>query len=341
MIAARIHKVDYMEHTQQATQVVLGLDIAKDKVDCALLRLGQVKSKVIANSPEGFAALGAWLHKHDVQRLHACCEATGVYWEAIATHLFEVGHTISVINPAQIHAFGQSLLQRNKTDCLDAALIARYCAQQQPAAWQPPPVEVRALQATVRDLQALQDMHRAESNRLLVAHASVQARIQRHIAWLEAEMQHLEHDIDQHIDRHPDLKSRRALLESVPGIGKRVSTWLLVMLGDGQRFQKSKQAVAYTGLSPKLWQSGSSVHGKTRISKVGHSNLRRLLYMPAVSAYAKLAVYQPFVLRLKAAGKAPKAIIVAIMRKIVAIAQAVLKANRPFDAELYKKACGL
>lgn len=67
MIAARIHKVDYMEHTQQATQVVLGLDIAKDKVDCALLRLGQVKSKVIANSPEGFAALGAWLHKHDVQ----------------------------------------------------------------------------------------------------------------------------------------------------------------------------------------------------------------------------------------------------------------------------------
>ena len=341
MIAARIHKVDYMEHTQQATQVVLGLDIAKDKVDCALLRRGQVKSKVIANSPEGFAALGAWLHKHDVQRLHACCEATGVYWEAIATHLFEAGHSISVINPAQIHAFGQSLLQRNKTDCLDAALIARYCAQQQPAAWQPPPVEVRALQAMVRDLQALQDMHRAESNRLLVAHVSVQARIQRHIAWLEAEMQHLEHDIDQHIDRHPDLKSRRALLESVPGIGKRVSTWLLVMLGDGQRFQKSKQAVAYTGLSPKLWQSGSSVHGKTRISKVGHSSLRRLLYMPAVSAYAKLAVYQPFVLRLKAAGKAPKAIIVAIMRKIVAIAQAVLKANRPFDAELYKKACGL
>ena len=246
-----------------------------------------------------------------------------------------------MINPAQIHAFGQSRLQRNKTDCLDAALIARYCAQQRPAAWQPPPVEVRALQAMVRDLQALQDMHRAESNRLLVAHVSVQARIQRHIAWLEAEMQHLEHDIDQHIDRQPDLKSRRALLESVPGIGKRVSTWLLVMLGDGQRFQKSKQAVAYTGLSPKLWQSGSSVHGKTRISKVGHSNLRRLLYMPAVSAYAKLAVYQPFVLRLKAAGKAPKAIIVAIMRKIVAIAQAVLKANRPFDAELYKKACGL
>ena len=68
MIAARIHKVDYMEHTRQETHVVLGLDIAKEKVDCALLRRGQVKSKVISNSPEGFAALCAWLHKHDVHK---------------------------------------------------------------------------------------------------------------------------------------------------------------------------------------------------------------------------------------------------------------------------------
>jgi len=225
MIAARIHKVDYMELTHQVIQVVLGLDIAKDKVDCALLRRGKVKSKVVSNTPEGFAVLTTWLQKHDVHELHACCEATGVYWELIATHLFEAGYTISVINPAQIHAFGQSLLQRNKTDGLDAALIAQYCAQQHPPAWQPPPVEVRALQAMVRDLQALQDMHRAESNRLLVAHASVQPRIQRHIEWLELEIKRLACEIDQHIDRHPDLKSRRALLESVPGIGKRVSTW--------------------------------------------------------------------------------------------------------------------
>ena len=69
-----------MEHTHQATHVVLGLDITKVKVDCALLRLGKVKSKVISNSPEGFAALSAWLHKYDVHNLHACCEATGVYW---------------------------------------------------------------------------------------------------------------------------------------------------------------------------------------------------------------------------------------------------------------------
>lgn len=328
-----------MGNTQSVTSVVLGLDIAKDKVDCALLRLGKVKSKVVHNSPQGFIALSAWLEKHEVHALHVCCEATGVYWEAIALYLFEAGYQVSVVNPAQIHAFGLSRLQRNKTDAMDAALIAEFCAASCPHLWQPPPLEERALQAMVRDLQTLQDMHRAESNRLLVAHTTIKPRIARHIVWLDAEIARLEDEIDQHIDDHPDLKSRRALLESVPGIGKRVSSWLLVMLGDGQRFQKAKQAVAFTGLSPMLWLSGSSVHGKSRISKVGHADLRRILYMPAVSAYGKMAVFRPFVLRLKAAGKAPKVIIVAIMRKIVAIAQAVLKANKPFDPIAYQKAC--
>lgn len=329
-----------MEHTHiSVTQTVLGLDIAKDKVDCALLKLGKMKSKVIPNTPAGFSVLATWLNKHHTGSLSVCCEATGVYWEAIAHDLFEAGHTVSVVNPAKIHAFGQSLLQRNKTDRIDAALIARYCAQCQPTAWQPPPAEERALQAMVRDYQTLQDMERAELNRLLVAHESVQPRMQRHIEWLGIEIKRLEKAIDLHINQHPDLKKRRALLETIPGVGKCVSSWLLFMLGDGQRFQKAKQAVAFTGLSPKLWQSGSSVRGKTRISKMGHSDIRRILYMPAVSAYSRAAAYQPFIQRLKAAGKVPLEIIVAIMRKIVAIAQAVLKANKPFDPIAYKNAC--
>ncbi|WP_051412804.1 IS110 family transposase [Methylophilus sp. 5] len=330
-----------MENTQLITTqpTILGLDIAKDKVDCALLRLGKVKSKVIQNSPQGFVELAAWLERHDVHLIHACCEATGVYWEAVALFLFEAGHHVSVVNPAQIHAFGQSRLQRNKTDGIDAALIAAFCDTSYPPLWQPPPFEERTLQAMIRDLQTLQDMQRAESNRLLVAHASVKPRIQRHLDWLAAEIARLEQDIDQHIDQYPELKSRRALLTSVPGIGKRLSSWFLVMLGNGQRFNTSKQAVAFTGLSPRLWQSGSSVRGKTRISKVGSGSLRRLLYMPAVSAYAKLDIYQPFIQRLKLAGKPPKVIIVAIMRKLVAIAQAVLKANKPFDKNIYQKAC--
>jgi transposase len=116
---------------------------------------------------------------------------------------------------------------------------------------------------------------------------------------------------------------------------------LLAFLGNGQRFSKGKQVAAFAGLSPRLWQSGSSVRGKTRITKTGHSDFRRVLYMPAVVSYAKLAAYKPFVQRLRAAGKAPKAIIVALMRKLLTIAQAVLHTGKPFNAEMYQIACKL
>jgi transposase len=320
--------------------VALGLDIAKDKIDCALFLNGKFKTRVIANSPKGFAVLGEWLQKHELPQVHACCEATGTYWEAVAFWLIDQGHIVSVINPAQVHAYAECKLQRGKTDEQDARLIAQFCHLERPAAWQPPPPEERVLLALVRDLQVLQDMHRAEANRLLTAHDSVKPRIERHLDWLQTEIERLQKDIDQHIDQNPDLKKRRSLLDTIPGLGERTIPWLLAFLGDGKRFGNGKQAAAYVGLSPRLWQSGSSVRGKTRISKVGHSDLRRALYMPAMVSYSKLAAYRPFVQRLRAAGKAPKAIIVALMRKLVTIAQAVLKADAPFDAKKYQMACG-
>lgn len=325
--------------TSNPNLVALGLDISKDKIDCALLLNGKFKTRVIANTPKGFASLAEWLQKHALTQVHACCEATGTYWEAVAEWLVDHGHPISVINPAQIHAYAQCKLQRGKTDDQDARLIAEFCQQERPAPWQAPPPAERKLLALVRDLQVLQDMHQAESNRLAVAHDSVRPRIQRHLEWLKQEIERLQKDIDQHIDQNPDLKKRRALLDSIPGVGERTGPWLLAFLGDGRRFRSGKQAAAYTGLSPRLWQSGSSVRGKTRISKVGHSDLRRALYMPGVVCYSRVAAYQPFVQRLRVAGKAPKAIIVALMRKLVTIAQAVLRAGVPFDEESYKKAC--
>ena len=125
----------------------LGLDVAKAKVDCALLFNGKVKSKVVSNTEEGFENLKQWLAKQGANRVHACCEATGTYSDAIALFLHEQGHVVSVVNPAQIAAYAQSQLSRAKTDALDARLIARYCEREQPAAWAPPPAEERLLLA--------------------------------------------------------------------------------------------------------------------------------------------------------------------------------------------------
>ena len=313
----------------------LGLDVAKAKVDCALLVQGKARSKVVSNNQEGFETLKQWLGKHGASRVHACCEATGTYSEAIALFLHEQGHVVSVVNPAQIAAYAQSQLSRAKTDALDARLIARYCEREQPVAWTPPPAEERLLLALLRDLQDLQSMQRAESNRLATAHPGVRERIERHLDFLEREIEQLRKKIEQHIDHHDQLRGRRDLLDSVPGLGEHTIPWLIAYLGDGKRFTGSKCAVAFFGLCPKPHQSGSSVRGKARIAKSGHADLRHALYMPAVVAYSRCKAFASFVQRLKAAGKPPKVIIVALMRKLVAIAQAILKSGKPFDPSLH------
>jgi transposase len=313
----------------------LGLDVSKAKVDCALLLNGKVKSKVVSNNQEGFETLKQWLAKQGANHIHACCEATGTYSDAIALFLHEQGHVVSVVNPAQIAAYAQSQLARAKTDALDARLIARYCEREQPAAWSPPPAEERLLLAWLRDLQDLQSMQNAESNRLGTAHPGVRERIERHLEFLDREIEQLRKKIEQHIDHNDQLRGRRDLLDSVPGLGEHTIPWLIAYLGDGKRFPGSKSAVAFFGLCPKPHQSGSSVRGKAHIAKSGHADLRHALYMPAVVAYSRCKAFAAFVRRLKAAGKPPKVIIVALMRKLVAIAQAILKSGKPFDPSLH------
>lgn len=313
----------------------LGLDVAKAKVDCALLLDGKFKSKVVANTQDGFEALSQWLGKHLTGRVHACCEATGTYSEAIALYLYEQGHVVSIVNPAQIAAYAQSQLARAKTDALDARLIARYCERERPAPWAPAPAEERLLLALLRDLQDLQSMRIAESNRLPTAHPGVRDRIERLVQFLDVEIEQLRRKIERHIDHHDNLRGRRDLLDSVPGLGEHTIPWLIAYLGDGKRFPGSKCAVAFFGLCPKPHQSGSSVRGKARIAKTGHADMRQALYMPAVVAYSRCPAFAAFVRRLKAAGKPPKVIIVALMRKLVSIAQAILKSGKPFDPSLH------
>lgn len=321
------------------TVTVLGLDVSKAKIDCALLRQGKFKSKVISNTAKGFDTLGAWLAKHKVQTLHACCEATGTYSDAIALWLTEHGHVVSVVNPARIAAYAKAQLARAKTDAADARLIAQFCLREQPQPWTPPPPEERLLLALLRDLRDIEVMHQAEANRLATAHPSVHPRIKRHLQFLDREIAQLKKTIEDHIDRHHNLRGRRDLLEGIPGLGDATIPWLLAYLGDGTRFERSKQSAAFAGLAPKVHQSGNSTR-KSSIAKSGHADLRYVLYMPAVVAYSRCAAFAPFVQRLKAAGKPPKVIIVALMRKLITIAQAILKTGRPFNPTLHHACVG-
>jgi transposase len=314
---------------------IIGIDIAKAKFDIALIQNDKFRVKVCKNTPEGFHQLIEWLNKHGVYHVHATMEATGTYWEALAEFLVDAGHQVSVVNPVRIANYAKSIMQRGKTDVQDARLIARFCERERPELWQPTPKSQRELLAMVRQLQHLTDCLQAERNRLPISRISIQASIDAHIRFIEQQIKDLERQIKQHINSDPTLKHNRELLLSIPNIGEKSMAHLLAYLGDGTRFERSNQATAFAGLTPRRFESGSSVHGKSRISKQGHADIRHILFMPALGNYGMKRAFVPFMERLKAAGKAPKEIIVAIMRKLLAIAQAVLKSQTPFNPELH------
>lgn len=319
----------------ERSKYVIGIDIAKAKFDIALILNDKIKMKVFKNNPEGFKALISWLETHKVHHFHACMEATGVYGDALAEFLFDAGYDVSVVNPAQISAYSKSQLQRGKTDAQDARLIARFCEREHPMLWQPAPIEQRELMALMRQLQHLKECLQTEECRIQTAAPLVASQITESIAFIKAQIKTLSQQIDQHIDAHPTLKQNRELLNSIPGVGDKTTPWLLAYLGDGSRFTRSKQVAAFAGLCPSPWQSGSSVRGKSSISKKGHADLRRLLYMPAMGTVSHKRGFTAFIERLKAAGKRPMEIIVAVMRKMLTVAQAVLKSGLPFNEQLH------
>jgi transposase len=315
----------------------LGIDVAKAKLDCALLLPnGKFRSKgSLANTPKGFEELSHWLLFHQAKQIHVCMEATGIYWEAVAEYLANAGHSVSVVNPFQIKSFANSCLVRSKTDKIDARLIARFCAERHPDLWQAPSVSEQTLRALVLRLESLQAMRVQELNRVDVARDTVRAGILAHIDWLDGQIKELLQTIRQHIDNDPDLKGKRDLLDTIPGVGEHSIALLLAFSIHPERFGNARQAAAFAGLDPRQHQSGSSVNSKPRMSKIGHRVLRKALYMPAMATLYKTIWGQQFRKRLAAAGKPPMLIIGAMMRKLIHVAFGVLKSGLPFNPVLH------
>jgi transposase len=323
--------------SNEARQAIVGIDVAKAKVDVALRRpAGKWKTKVVSNDQQGFAQLRAWLTKHGVICAHVCMEATGVYWERLAEDLADHGFAVSVVNPAQIKAFAGALGVRSKTDAVDARVIAEFCAKTEPRLWSAPSKSVRRLRALVGRRDALVDLRTQESNRLAVtSDEQVRRSIESVIGHLEQQIREIEQQIKKDVDDDPTLHDQCELLQSIPGFGTRTATMFLAHFGGVLRFDKARQAVAFAGLDTRLQQSGTSVNGKPRMSKAGHSQIRRALYMPAVTAMSRTPWGKRFADRLTAAGKPKKLVLGALMRKMVAIAYGILKSGTPFNPAIH------
>lgn len=315
------------------TALALGIDISKSTFDVAITIKGKVRQAKFANTPEGFEKLMGWLRGFSVTRVHACMESTGGYERALAEVLHARSHVVSIVNPARIKGFAQSQMARAKTDRYDARLIERFCAQQQPEPWSPPPPELERLQALMRRLDDLQAMRGQETSRLETARATeARASIEAVVGFLDRQIQELEREIGDHIDQTPSLKRDYELLKSIKGIGPVTARVLLLVAL--RRFPSARQAVAFVGLAPRPHESGTSVRSRAWLCKTGSSRLRTALYFPAIAAGRHDPVFHAFRERLEGRGKSGMVVVAALMRKLITVAFGVLKSGAPYNPEL-------
>lgn len=319
----------------------VGVDVSKRKLDVAVLdEHGKFKTHVFGNDAKAHAQLQHWLAEHGVQPAgtQVCLEATGPYSELLAIALADGGWALSVVNPARVKGFAQGELSRNKTDRADARLLARFCAAMRPALWEPPPPEYRQLRALVERLQALKEMHQQETNRLeahrFSSQTSLIASVEAHLQWLQSNIDELQRQIDDHIDGHPRLSQDAELIGSIPGLGDITIAKFLAYIGDVRRFRNAKALAAFIGVSPKIRESGSSVKGRSMLSRTGHAALRHALYMPGLVALRHNPAIRQFGERLRSTGLAPKAVVGAAMRKLVHLIFGVIRSGKPFDPSL-------
>lgn len=237
-----------------------------------------------------------------------------------------------MVNPRRVKAYAASKLSRTKTDKTDAKLIATFCAEQKPPPWRPVAPETRKLQGLLRRLEALQQMKQQETNRLSEGNNDVEVKdsLVAHIAYLSEQLTVLRKVIQEHFTTHETLGAQRDLLVTIPGIGALTAAQLLAGLPDMTRLSV-RQVVAHVGLSPRHRDSGSSIRGRVRLSKVGNAVLRKALYMPAVVARRHNPIIRDLCLRLEKRGKCKMSALGAAMRKLLHLAYGVLKTGKPFD----------
>jgi len=328
--------------TSSSATLSLGIDVGKSALELALSNGdGPIAKMSVSNDSEGHDRLLSWLEDHEAgpANTFACMEASGGFEEAIASLLYEKGYGVSVVNPRRIKGYADSQLQRSKTDTADAALIARFGDREEPSPWEPPEAAQSRLQELTRARQALQKEKTRTQNRLDDASEETVRRTYKDLLEeIDSKIESLEEEIQEQIEENQQLNERCQLLQSIPCVGLQTAAIVLSEIGSSDQFESARQAAAYAGLVPSHRESGTSVRGKPRMSKVGNGRLRRAMYFPAMGALRHNPAVKALGDRLEERGKEAMVIIGAAMRKLLHICYGVLKSGRAFDPSLHPTA---
>ncbi len=266
---------------------VAGIDVAARELSMVIRKQGKAgKARLFSNDPAGHQAVRQLLIKAKVERV--CLEATGVYHIDLAVVLHDAKSLgVMVLNPKAAKRYAEAIMTRTKTDAVDAAILAEYAERMPFTPWQRPNNAVLAVRACARRLVALTKQRTQAKNQLHAWQATgttpafIIEDVEQTIAQLDAQIVRLRSNALALIAAEPRLSETLTLLLSVKGIGESSAIQLLGELLVLPADMTARQWVAMAGLDPRQHQSGSSVHKKSRISKVGNRYLRMALYMPA------------------------------------------------------------
>ena len=315
--------------------VHVGVDVSKHSLDICILSASAGKSPsagegeifAVSNDQEGIDSLVNRLRQSPVELV--VIEASGRYERQVAAALAAEGIVLAVVNPRQARDFAKATGRLAKTDRIDAEILARFAVAVEPRPSILPDEEVQDLQAILTRRRQLLEMRTAESNRLGMASTAVAKRIRAHIKWLNKELECTDAELDEAVEQSTIFKENEALLRSVPGVGPVLARTLLAELPELGTLSH-KRLSALVGVAPFNRDSGT-FKGKREVWG-GRAPVRAALYMGALVATRHNPVIKEFYERLLAAGKPKKVALVACMRKLLSILNAVLRERSPYQS---------
>jgi transposase len=314
-----------------------GIEVSQDTLVVAWrVRDHDEPLREFPNTPPGHQAVLRFLARAGGP-VRVALESTGLYGLDLALALHQAGLAVMVANPRAVRHFAQAMMQRSKNDQLDAAVLREFAARMPFVAWRPPSAAARKLVAVARRLEALTEMLAAEKNRRHAASLSealppiIRRDVERSIQTQQRAIQRLRRAAQEFVLSDPTLARRYELLLSIPGVGATSALHLLAELTLLPANMDVRQWVAYAGLDPREYSSGSSVHKKVRISKAGNQHLRRALYMPALVAVQHQPHLRAYYEHLLARGKTKMQALVASMRKLLHAIFGMFKHDQLFD----------
>ena len=321
-----MHTIESKSELTEAKQAIfIGIDVSKSTLDIAVYPNLNTPPRTFANNDAGRGDVLVWLR--DLRPTLVVMEATGGLQTPIAAILMADGLAVAVINPRQARDFAKALGILAKTDRVDAHMLARFAQAIRPDARPQPARDTIELAAVLSRRRQLVEMLTAENNRLLMAHQRITKAILKHIAWLQKRLAESDHELDGLIRNSPAWQHKASLLESVPGMGRVTATVMLAQLPELGTLS-NKQIAGLVGVCPYSRDSGT-MRGRRAIWG-GRASVRAALYMAALVGSRYNPVLKAFYQKLVKAGKPKKVALVACMRKLLTILNAMIKHDKPW-----------